>query len=463
MKRVFSRITAAILISLSLTACGPSLVAPLAIGGAGSEGKKPVSGNVRVMTPMPSEGGQYSLQITELFALNDLSTLAGKFVKFFFSPRVRNNQLEGLSPKARFILNSDGVYIPTDETTMQMVSIYAHMQKLAALDEELGAGGVNKWPRDVGIAVRVVGHTVNNAFYEGKTDSILVVPYVNKELPLAINGGVLAHEHFHSLFYKLVIDDPATNVHAQEISETFGEDFEKTLTGHDQKMEPTGETLSDTELNYYYHLAMTRGLNEGLADFWGWMYTGDPDFIVQSLPSQTQRNLQTSDLGAKRLLSKKGYWQGRLQANYKTTSTSNFDFNTFIQGLSYEIGTEFSRSMKRYTDVYAKARSIDPLQARKDVAKVIIKMLPTIRAELSQSEKKAFVAQAFVESFAKNTQLATKEECEYLGSLINGSRDVRTKTTECEEVQGQWVLGEKEITGGFSPDPDIKKVKDHAR
>lgn len=122
MKRVFSRITAAILISLSLTACGPSLVAPLAIGGAGSEGKKPVSGNVRVMTPMPSEGGQYSLQITELFALNDLSTLAGKFVKFFFSPRVRNNQLEGLSPKARFILNSDGVYIPTDETICMVVS-----------------------------------------------------------------------------------------------------------------------------------------------------------------------------------------------------------------------------------------------------------------------------------------------------------------------------------------------------
>lgn len=449
MKRVFSRITAAILISMSLVACGPAM-----------ESGKSVSGNVRVMSPMPSGGGKYSLQITELLALNDLSTLAGKFAKFFFSPRVRNNRLEGLSPKTRFILNNEGVYVPTDETTMQMVSIYAHLQKLAALDEELGAGGVNKWPRDVGIAVRVAGNTVNNAFYEGKTDSILVVPFVNKELPLAINGGVLAHEHFHSLFYKLVISELAINVHADEISETFGEDFEQTLTGQDLKAEPAGDTLSDSEMNYYYHLAITRGLNEGLADFWGWMYTGDPDFIIPSLPNETARDLRVSEVDAKTLLSKKTTWEAKLQNQYKTAVQLNHEFKGYVQGLSYQIGTEFSRTMKRYADVYAKARSIDPLQARKDVAKVIIKTLPTLREELSQSEKKDFTAQSFVESFAKNTQLASKEECEYLKDLINSSRDFSSKTTECQEAQGQWTLSEKETAKITQPDPDIKNIKD---
>ncbi|KYG66159.1 hypothetical protein AZI86_03600 [Bdellovibrio bacteriovorus] len=408
------------------------------------------------MTAMPSEGGSYSMGITELLALDDLSTLAGKFVKFFFSPRVRNNHLEGMSPKTRFVLNSDGVYVPTDETTMQMVTIYAHMQKLAALDEELGAGGVNKWPRDVGIAVRVAGSTRNNAFYEGKTDSILVVPYTGKELPLAVNGGVLAHEHFHSLFYKLVIKDAATNVHGKEIADTFGEDFGQISDVEASRIQPVGPTLSSSEMNYFYHVAITRGLNEGLADFWGWMYTGDPDFIVHSLPGETGRTLKVSR--NQTFLSSDVSIRGELNRRYNERSgDKNFDFTNQISGYVYVLGTQFSRAIKVYTEVYAKARAVEPLQARKDVAKVIIKMLPSLREELSQSETKIFTGQTFVESFAKNTQLATQEECQYLANLINDSRNGGSRNvTECQENQGQWTFHEKRIEIGPRVDPDIK-------
>ncbi len=157
-------------------------------------------GTIRVLAPINAEGGAYSLDFIELKGIQDLDTLSGKFVHFFMSPRISSDRLQGPAPKTRFIRNSDGDYIPANEMTQQLVTVYAHMQRLAALDEELGAQGVNKWPRDIGVAVRVRGGLDNNAFYDGKTDAMFFVPYTNKELPIAVNGGILAHEHFHSLF-----------------------------------------------------------------------------------------------------------------------------------------------------------------------------------------------------------------------------------------------------------------------
>lgn len=431
MKRVFGRITAAILISVTLAACG-----------SGSDPARD-SGNLTVLAPLHQEGGAYKLTVVELLAVHDLTTLAGQFVKFFFSPRVVGNHLEGISPKTRFILNSDNVYVPTDETTMQMTAIYAHMQKLASLDEELGAKGINKWPRDVGIAVRVAGNLRNNAFYEGKTDSMLVVPYTNKELPIAVNGGILAHEHFHSLFYKVVLADAKANVHAEELTQTLGEDFSETLTGKELLPQPAGESLTDKELNYYYHVAITRGLNEGLADFWGWMYTGDPDFITQSLPAEKERNLKVSESQASRILSGELRIKNEISRRFSFSVSNNVEFNSLVNGYAYMLGTEFSRAMKRYTDLYANAHGIESAPARKEVAKAVVKMLPDLRKELEESETKVFTAQVFIETFVKHIKLSSQEECNYLVTLVNRAPSADSqKTLNCQEDGGQWKFME---------------------
>ncbi len=449
MKRVLSRITAAILVSATLGACAP-------VKDSSHE-----SGTIRVMAPLNANDGSYKLGFTELVGIEDLNTLAGKFVRFFMSPRLANGHLDGTAPKTRFVKNSDGVFVPADDSTMQMVTIYAHMQKLAALDTELGAEGVNTWPRDVGVAVRVNGNLRNNAFYEGKTDSVLVVPYVAKNLAIAVNGGILAHEHFHSLFYKIVLDQSTiakgmADTHRKELEEVLGQDLDQTLSGSTTPVTPVGE-LNKEQLNYYYHIAVTRGLNEGLADFWGWMYTGDPDFIVQSLPSETKRSMKVSAAEAAGILSGEARITQKVFDIFEFSLNNNSDFQVLINNYAYSLGTEYSRSLKRYTDLYASSHGIESLAARKEVAKIIIKMLPTLKTELSQSAEKVFTARTFVESFAKHAQMKSAEECNYLQGLVMNAEPLMSKLgTECRKENDQWnlIFNDKEPVTTFpAPSP----------
>jgi hypothetical protein len=397
------------------------------------------------------EDGQYKLSVVELLGIQDLSRMVGQFAKFFLSPRILNGRLDGPSPKARFILNSNGVNVPSDDSTMQMATIYAHLQRLAALDKELGADGVNKWPRDVGLAVRVSGGLRNNAFYEGKTDSMLVVPYTKNNIPISVNGGILAHEHFHSLFYKLVLKEDTASVHTQEIKDVIGGDFAQTLSGQETPRIPKGDSLSEYDVHYFYHVAITRGLNEGIADFWGWMYTGDPDFIVQSLPEATDRNLKVSEFQASRVLSREEDIKEEIKRRYSFSNENNMDFNSLINGYAYMLGTEFSRSLKRYTDLYADAHKLDSVAARKEVAKIVIKMLPTLKLELGETQRedekglknlqKNFTAKTFIESFVKNTTLISSEECEYLATLMTKAQPRSTGTVnECKQQDEHWTI-----------------------
>lgn len=424
MKRVFSRITATILISATLAACAPM------------SDSVDASGSVRVMAPVNGSNGDYSLALLELSGISNLATMTGKFVRFFMSPRVTNNRLDGISPRTRFVKNSQGVFVPADEITSQMAVIYAHMQKLAALDEELGAGGVNKWPRDIGVAVRVRGGIQNNAFYDGKTDSMLFVPYTRSELPISVNAGILAHEHFHSLFYKIVLGDSTAEVHAHDFHRIIGEDFEDPARGvvfGDPEV-----SISEKDLNYFYHMAVTRGLNEGLADFWGWMYTGDPDFIARSLKAESGgRSLKVSEEAAARTLINEIAIKRSLKILYSTGDKNRFleDVNRY----AYSLGTQFSRTLKRFTDIYANAKNVESLQARKDIAKVVIKILPLLREELANAESKVFTTQRFVELLAGNTVLS-QEECVYLSTVANAVDEDEQTSYGCKEQQGAWSL-----------------------
>jgi hypothetical protein len=411
-KRVLSRITAAILIAGTLGACAPEA------------DSVQDTGSVRVLTPMQNSQGQYSLDFFELHGLSELQTLTGKFVRFFMSPRIVDGRLNGTSPKARFIRNTDGNYIPANEITQQLVTVYAHMQRLALLDEELGASGVNTWPRDVGVAVRVKGGLNNNAFYDGETDSMLFVPYNQAGLPIAINGGILAHEHFHSLFFKLSMPD-------SPFKGSLHEDGE--LLSRQRRQVPIvvgGEDMDATSLRAYYTLVMTRGLNEGLADFWGWMYTGDPDFIAQSLPKEgATRSLKVADEMAVNSLPSPESIERSLNVFHNTGSSSKM--KDYAVGYSYSLATQFSRVLKRFTDVYAKAHDVESLQARKDVAKLIVKTLPKIKEAIESSGDEPFSSAQFIILLSEQLPSLKKEECGYLVEVLNNSGDLSSFKYVC--------------------------------
>lgn len=440
MKCVFSRITATVMIALLFGACAPDRNSALEPGA------------IRVLAPVNNDQGEYSLGVTDLKGVADTTTLSGRYARFYFSPRIVENKLQGDSPRTRFLRNSNGDYIPGNETTQQLVAIYSHMQKLAALDEELGASGVNTWPRDVGVAVRVRGAgggtSGNNAFYDGKTDAMLFVPYTQEGLPIPINGGILAHEHFHSLFFKLVMESPLAQIHSRQeflyravIAERASRETPK--PGDRRRLPPRGgyQNLDESEMYRYYHLAFMRGLNEGLADFWGWMYTGDPDFIAQSLPSQkSRRSLRVQDETSIKSLPR----EQDVKRQIGLMAAGMRDVEDGITSYSYSLGTQFSRVMKRFTDIYAEARGVDPLLARKEVAKVLIKTLPKIKANVKALDSKYYTSNLFLDSFVSALGELKEEECLFLADVMNNSVSTDVKTSRaCKREDESWKLNEQ--------------------
>ncbi len=407
-----------------------------------------VSGDIKVLAPMndAKSASNYSLSFIELSGLSNLQEVSGRFVKFFFSPRIIDNHLNGEAPKGKFIRNNDGNYIPANDISQQMVVIYAHMQRLAEMDKEVGAENVNKWPRDVGIGVKVKGGMRNNAFYDGKTDSMLIVPYTQQDLPIAINAGILAHEHFHSLFYKLVLKGlgQAASNHdrALFLRESGIQDLEQTpssmgrIEGRVTPLQPNDQ--DSEEVHTYYHSALLRGINEGLADFWGWMYTGNPDFIAASLPSEkVARSLNVRNVLAVNSLPTEIAIR-RTIGVYISYDPNNVDGS--LTGYAYTLGTQFSRFLKRLSDISAKSHNLEDKDARKEIAKLVVQVLPLLRTDLDKTSDGSYYSSVqFVNALASVMPEMNEQECQYLAEVFaNSSGNADVKKT-CKQ-DGSWKL-----------------------
>ncbi len=392
------------------------------------------SSTFKVLAPMQSGNGSYSLKFTELEGLKDIGTLSGKYARFYMSPRVESGKLKGGAPRARFIQTTRG-YVPANEITQQLVSVYAHLQRLAQIDAELGAGEVNKWPRDVGVAVKVKGGLDNNAFYDGATDSMLFVPYNQQGLPIAINAGILAHEHFHSLFYKLAAPDSSFSSLLDERSDFLNltniQDNDAIRERQTQNLQ-IGESVDIGSIKSLYKLVMIRSLNEGLADFWGWMYTGNPDFIAQSLPKEGRtRSLKVEDEKAINSLPNKFLVERSTTLLLGTGDSKKI--KEYAVGYSYSLATHFSRFLKRFADIHARSNSLSDQNSRYEIGKAIIKSLPKIKEKFNILGDEYFTSEHFVLIIAEEVQDLKREECDFLVEVLNQSQGLTDLRYECRK------------------------------
>jgi len=370
---------------------------------------------------MNKEQAGYSEQTIPLSGIHSLYEVSGDYARFFISPGMIDGHLTGYAPKARFIRNSHKVYVPSDTLSQQMALVYAHMERLAALDATLGVGNLNHWPRDIGLGVRMMNGMENNAFYDGGSDSMLFVPYSEQNLPIIVNAGVLAHEHFHSLFFKIVVKpsqaESKSAIWSNQGSNHNAQLYENSL-GLTSTLATTNSGTETKDLHFYYHVAMLRGLNEGLADYWGWVYTGDPEFLAPSLPVQRYiRSLaiKTTTLMSSALIQR--------EIGFYINATSGADAG--IVSYAYMLGTQFSRILKGFADVYAQTRSLDSVTARQSVAKAILQALPAFRTEfkpLAEGQNDYYLPAHILLSIAAQIPDLRQAECKYLESLINSSQ-----------------------------------------
>ena len=182
--------------------------------------------NIRVQIPVSESSAavsstasgsvqtKYSLKVVTLENIYSTSELKGQFAQFFYAPSSHQTGLSGIHPVSFFLKTADGIYLPKNENTAFMATIYYHVQNLKKMSDLAGFVLANK-PMSIGLSTQVVDPTMktNRAFYDGKTDSILIVPYTKSELPIAVNSGILAHEYFHSLFFNLF---PVILVHVRQ-------------------------------------------------------------------------------------------------------------------------------------------------------------------------------------------------------------------------------------------------------
>lgn len=318
-----------------------------------------VGGSITTQIPLQNEAGGYDLQQVQLTQLESLRSMRGEFGEFFLSPRVQTGGLEGSPFQGQFAKMGD-LWIARDIMSLTASTIYYHLQELWHLDVAVGAADLKPKRQQVALSAIINdkhGQLQDNALFEVSSRALLFVPYTSTNLPISVNSGILAHEHFHSIFYPLVLEpliqgDFVSEAHSQ-LYRLFGHPstMEVATMGVDSKVEASSSSSSATEdpqkrKQLIYHLLWLKAINEGLADVWGWAYTWDPDFIALSLPSQkTHRTLSvqgeiSSFVSASSMKSKAEYISRQDLANIPD----------YITDEGYVVGTEWARFFKQYLD-----------------------------------------------------------------------------------------------------------------
>ncbi len=397
------------------------------------------TGDVQVQIGVQTSANDYSLQKVNLTGISDLKEVAGRYAKFFYSPGAQDNQLIGSAPRANFI-RVGSFFVPTDLISMQMATIYYHMQRLALFDELVGARGLHQWPRSVGIETQIIdedGASLNNAFYNGQTDSMMFVPFTNPELPIAMNAGIIAHEHFHSLFYKIVmrpaveakkIRSNRTSLHAEERARDKAILFEKPIKMQNQE-------VTVAERAQLFNETYLRGMNEGLADFWGWLYTSDAEFIRWSLPAMTEsRSLNLPE-------DSYGYYEtnGNLTSRVSSHLAGSTNVRVGLAKYAYTIATPYARFLKQFTVMQADNKAISIDEAKTKMASIVLSYIKSLGAQFVSLKAEEtlhtgslfnFVAEQ-MQKEKSNLSLDTKD-CEFLLKYINKEVTEDKKINVCD-------------------------------
>lgn len=220
----------------------------------------------------------YELTTVEFETLTDFDAVEGSIARIVGNAAFDLNGLNGIiesdNPDDLFVDKGssvnidysvkDGVAIPSNFTSLEMLSIYYHYEKTFQywqnnLDLTLESYEKSSLYYNPSVSLTDGDTTVeqtpklNAAFLPGPRDFLLFKTSDYEEVPLNMNYGVIAHEFGHGI-------------------------FDIAFTGKDPSLYKTSHTVASYELS---------GLNEGLADYFSWMVTGKVDEFTASLSGVT--------------------------------------------------------------------------------------------------------------------------------------------------------------------------------
>lgn len=340
---------------------------------------------IKVLLPWDvNNRGDYKLTTVLIKTLPSPYQLQGDVAKIHIAER--NSLPESVArPK---LIYSGGVYTPQDATSSIAIALYAHMERIANLDQTLSVQQHLNWPRrvvlDVALSTESGDTLENNAWYVQEMDLIGFSPYTEPNIPLAVNGGVLAHEHFHGYFHHLVMGP------VQE----------------SEKLTPD-QPLSALD----YNVRVLRALNEGLADFYGFVYSQNPQYMESSL---NQRSIYRRLNDSPRFIPEPNALSEQFVNPQQVGCGQNFLCASYFHGVS----------VSRFFYRWAQLKSADNPQAAQQVLGEIFKLLPVLASEIAQTIKSEPLDLAwFIEKFVKGQgQQMTAEQCGLLNMVLGKER-----------------------------------------
>ncbi len=343
---------------------------------------------------------KYELDNVLLKGIKNLYAMSGQFLQTFYAPKYLQDHISGNAPTLDFIRSRDGIYIPTNELSQEAAVLYAHFQNLYDLDKSLGIENLQTWPRKLtlGSVMQVNDQKVmNNTLYDGARDIYIVLKHSGQDFPLWMNAGVNAHEHFHSHFYKLVKSEL---LKSKKINAIVGADSHLL-----QEALP-----SDLTAKEIYTLFLIRAWDEGLADLWGWIYSGEVDFVSTSLPSlKDARSLSAKSVQGFNMeqITKENLYkniQNQVEV-YKKNPTE-------LNSQSYLYGTAMARQLKAIF-----AGQIWNKKNRIEFARKIIAALPVLKDGLLKVDDKNLADPALLFSSIRSANKLSAVENERIDNI----------------------------------------------
>jgi hypothetical protein len=369
------------------------------------------SGPKKVLLPWPNSSGQYSLQVVQIRTLSNLSHMEGEFGK------VRVNQpKDEVPPEFQYLKRADGVLVPLDSTSTQMAASYAHIEKLGELENEIGLQGLLPRPRFLTVEANVLEDNGerkrDNASYFGDRDFIAFVPVSkgNKTLTTSLNAGIIAHEHFHALFNYLVMKKMNLSSEKLRIVTDHFDAAPNSMFGLQpgNGATPNRDYWKDEEnIKLFNEGILLSAFNEGLADFWAWVYTGDPNFLQPSLPYISTRTVDGAS-------PKKLYLR---DFEYPPPDRPDLPKGEFASGYSYFLGSRFANFMKALADQ----------EGKKSVAKLLTEKLPVLADYWNEiADKSVASPNLLFKLLFSGDQDLTKERCCLIKKFrVDGFQDER--------------------------------------
>lgn len=397
----------------------------LLLGCTSSTREQSLKGGIQAKIPLWS-GDTYELTTVSILSVDNLIELKGWAANFLLGPALVGGHLVGQKPKIRTIRNAEGVYVATDELSLELLTIYYHMEQLGMMDELVGAKDVNHWPRTIAVNVNYLEDNhqklENNALYSGELDSLLFVPYSRTQLPIMVNAGIMGHEHFHSLFQKLVI-------------EPLGTKFPQSPTLHEEKKIRRAVGVIDSpnlrveekilSEQTYYHTYFLRGLNEGLADYWGWLYSKDNNFVGHSI--REHQSERTLDQEVEKI-DTRSCFLSKLQ-------TFNAD-NKGPGTRAYEFGTSLARLQKQFTQQLRSQGNMTEEQVKILMGRAVVESLPQFATEFKAlADDQMMEPSRWLEILQSHIgEMQTSEVKAWMSSVIEKSRPQKGRSG-CDDVR----------------------------